>query len=203
MRPNALVVCCHPNPKSYTHAVFEAVRAGLAEGGADVEALDLYAEGFDPVLVVDEERRRRDLDKVAYTRRHREQLARCDAVVFVYPVWWGGFPAVLKGYVDRTFVSGLAYSFAGRPKDAVLPDGLMRGKEAHCFYTLDSPWWVALADPGWFSNEFTLFRYCGFGVVRRHYLARLKLTTHDERARWLAEVRSRAARIAAGLRRAP
>lgn len=120
-------------------------------------------------------------------------------MVFVYPVWWGSFPAMLKGYIDRTFVSGLAYSFRDRPKTAVLPDGLMRGREAHFFYTLDSPWWVALVDPGWFSALFTVFRYCGFGPVRRHYLARLKLTTPAQRGRWLVEVRSRAARIAAGL----
>ena len=49
-----LVVYCHPNPKSYTHAVMTAVSSGLRAGGASVEVLDLYAEGFDPALVVDE-----------------------------------------------------------------------------------------------------------------------------------------------------
>lgn len=201
MNPTVLVVYCHPNPKSYTHAVLEAVRAGLAEGGCGAQVLDLYAEGFDPVLVVDEERRRRDLDKVEYTRRYREQIAACDAMVFVHPVWWGGFPAMLKGYLDRTFVSGLTYSFQDRPKTAVFPRGLMRGKEAHFFYTLDSPALVALLDPGWFSNYFTVFRYCGFAPVRRHYLARLKLTTLEERQRWLATARERAISLARRLAR--
>lgn len=190
--PRVLVVYCHPNPKSYTHAVLEAVCAGLAAGACEAEVLDLYGEGFDPVLVVDETRRRRDLAEVAYTRRHREQIAACDAMVFVYPVWWGGFPAMLKGYLDRTFVSGLTYSFEGKPKTAVFPRGLMAGKEAHFFYTLDSPALVALVDPGWLSSYFTVFRYCGFGPVRRHYLARLKLTTAGERERWLVEARARA-----------
>lgn len=202
MKPKILLVYCHPNPASFSHAVLESVRAGLAETDCEIELLDLYAEGFDPVLVVDAERRRRDLDKVEYTRRHREQIARCDAMVFVYPVWWGGFPAMLKGYLDRTFVSGLTYSFAGRPKTATLPNGLMRGKEAHFFYTLDSPALVALLDPGWFSNYSSVFRYCGFGPVRRYYLARLKLTTRAERERWLARVRVQAASIGARLRRA-
>lgn len=73
-----------------------------------MQVLDLHADGFEPVLVVNEEHRRRDLDKVEATRAYREQLAWCDAMIFVYPVWWGGFPAMLKGYVDRTFVSGRA-----------------------------------------------------------------------------------------------
>ncbi|MGE3629742.1 MAG: NAD(P)H-dependent oxidoreductase, partial [Sandaracinaceae bacterium] len=185
MTSKVLVVYCHPNPESYTHAVLEAVVAGLAETDCDIQVLDLYADGFDPVLVVDRERRRRDLDKVAYTERHRADIAACDALIFVYPIWWGGPPAMLKGYLDRTFVSGLTYTFEGRPKTAILPRGLMRGKEAHFFYTLDSPWIVAWIDPGWLALYFTTFRYCGFGPVRRYYLARLKLTTDAQRKRWL------------------
>ena len=200
MPRKVLIIYCHPNPKSYTRAVLDQVVAGLA--GCDVQVVDLYAEGFDPVLVVDETRRRRDLDKVEETRRYREQLAWCDALVLVYPVWWGGPPAMLKGWLDRTFVSGLTYSFEGRPKRAVFPRGLMRGKPAWCFYTLDSPWLVALLDPGWFGTYFTVLRYCGFGPVRRYYLPRLKLTTAERRARWLATVRARAAALAARLARA-
>lgn len=201
MRPKVLVVYCHPSPKSYTAAVRDAVCAGLAHAECEVQLLDLYGDAFDPVLVVDEEHRRRDLDKVESTRAHREQIAWCDAMVLVYPVWWGGFPALLKGYVDRTFVSGLTYTFAGRPKTAVFPEGLMRGKEAHFFYTLDSPALVALVDPGWFSSYFTVFRYCGFRTVRRYYLARLKLTTQAQRERWLERVRGHAAAIGARLAR--
>ena len=193
-----LVVYCHPNPKSYTHAVLEAVEAGLRGGQATIERIDLHADGFDPVLVVDETRRRRDLDKVEATQRYRELVAWCDALVLVYPVWWGGFPAMLKGFVDRVFVSGLTYSFAGRPKQAVLPEGLMRGKELDCFYTLDSPAIVAWLDPGWWSSYFSVFKYCGFRAVRRHYLTPLKHTSRETREAWLREVERRARRLAAG-----
>lgn len=197
MARKLLVVHCHPNPRSYTRAVCDAVLAGLADGRAEVRLTDLYAERFDPVLIVDDVHRRRDLGQVEYTRPWRDHLAWCDAVVLVYPVWWGGPPAMLKGWLDRVLVSGLAYSFEGRPRTAVLPEGRMRGKEVHCFYTLDSPWWVAWLDPGWLSLSFTVFRYCGFSVVRRHWLSRLRLRTDEERAAWLVSARSRAARIAA------
>lgn len=169
---------------------------GLRSASADVQAFDLHDERFDPVLVVDEEHRRRDLDKVEATRRYRELIAWSDALVFVYPVWWGGFPAMLKGFIDRTFVSGLTYTFQSRPKGAVFPEGLMRGKEAHFFYTLDSPRLVAWVDPGWLSNYFTVFKYCGFRRVRRHYLARLKLLGADERGAWLVQVKATAQQLA-------
>lgn len=190
-----LVVYCHPNPKSFTHAVLDSVLAGLRASGCAFEVIDLYAEQFDPVLIVDETRRRRDLDTVEATRAYREKLGAASSFVFVYPVWWGGFPAMLKGFIDRVFVSGLTYSFRGRPKDAVFPQGLMRGRAAHFFYTLDSPGVVAWLDPGWFSNLFTVFRYCGFSPVRRHYLARLKRTTLAQREEWLAEARERAEQL--------
>lgn len=193
MNPTVVVVYCHPNPQSYTHAVCQSVLAGLRASGCRVELVDLYQEKFDPVLVVNEEHRRRDLDKAPYTERYRELVKNCAAMVFVYPVWWGGFPAMLKGFIDRVFVSGLTYSFQGRPRTAVLPEGLMKGKAAHFYYTLDSPAWVSLFDPGWFSNYFTVFKYCGFAQVRRYYLSRLKLTTPKQRARWLARVEESAA----------
>ncbi|MBL8937338.1 MAG: NAD(P)H-dependent oxidoreductase [Archangium sp.] len=193
-----LVVYCHPNPKSFTHAVFDAVCAGLTSAGRAFDVIDLHAERFDPVLVVDETRRRRDLGTVEETRRYRELVGAAQALVFVYPVWWGGFPAMLKGFVDRVFVSGLTYSFQRRPKTAVFPEGLMRGRAAHFFYTLDSPPLVARLDPGWLSNRFTVFRYCGFSPVTRHYLARLKLTTQAQREAWLAEVKERAEAIGRG-----
>jgi NAD(P)H dehydrogenase (quinone) len=201
MRHTVLVVYCHSNPHSYTRAVLDAVLAGLATQPCDVELVDLYADGFDPVLIVDAAHRRRDLDKVEATARYRAQLAACAAVVFVYPLWWGGFPAMLKGYLDRTFVSGLTYSFAGRGPRAVFPAGLMRGKPAYFFYTLDSPRIVAWLDPGWFGAYVSVFRYCGFGPVRRYYLARLKLTSPATRARWLTKVRDRAAALGGRLAR--
>lgn len=190
-QPRALVVYCHPNPKSFTRAVLDSVTDGLRRAGCDFDLVDLYAEGFDPVLVVDETRRRRDLGTVEETRHARALLGGATTLLFVYPIWWGGFPAMLKGYLDRVFVSGLTYSFEGRPREAVFPTGLMRGRAAHFFYTLDSPALVAWLDPGWWSNVFTVFRYCGFSPVRRHYLARLKLTTAAQREAWLAEVRER------------
>ena len=65
MSARVLVVCCHPNPASFTHAVFARVLSGLRAAGCSPDPLDLYAEGFAPVLVVDATRRRRDLDNLA------------------------------------------------------------------------------------------------------------------------------------------
>ncbi len=190
-----VIVYCHPNLKSFTSSVCQAVQKGLTESGCPFEVVDLYAENFDPVLIVNEEHRRRDLDSVSYTKGYREQITNAHTLIFVYPVWWGGFPALLKGFIDRVFVSGVTYSFSGKHRKAVFPNGLMKGKDAHFFYTLDSPLIVAMLDPGWFSNYFTVFKYCGFQQVRRYYLSRLKLTDEQQRTEWLAKVSANAKKI--------
>jgi NAD(P)H dehydrogenase (quinone) len=196
--PRVLVVLCHPNPKSYTHAVCHAVCRGLS--ACQVERVDLYAEKFEPALWFDDAHRRRDLDKVEETRRYRELLAWCDAMVFVYPVWWGSFPAMLKGFIDRVFVSGLTYTYEGR-KDAALAKGLMKAKGAHFFYTLDAPALVARFDPSWLAIVAAIFWYCGFGTITRSYLPLLKRTTPAQRAEWLVTVERRARTIAHKLRK--
>jgi NAD(P)H dehydrogenase (quinone) len=134
---------------------------------------------------------------VEATRAYRELLLGCERIFLVYPVWWGGLPAVLKGFVDRTFVSGQMYSFEGRPPAAIFPRGLMRDHELHAFYTLDTPWLLPWLDPGWWSLYFSVFQYCGFRKIRRYVLPRLKAKTAEQREAWLAEVRRHGVRLGA------
>lgn len=104
------VVVCHPYATSFTAASLTAVQAGLASAGHEVRVTDLYAEGFDPVMSAHERATHRDgpegkIDIAA----HAERLRWCDALVLVYPTWWSGQPAMLKGWIDRVWVSGVAW----------------------------------------------------------------------------------------------
>ncbi len=109
-----LVIAAHPSAKSFNHAVVEAYVSALKERGHQVECRDLYAMKFNPVLSA------RDLTAVASGKAARdiriEQTAvrRSDVVTFVSPLWWSGFPAMLKGYLDRVFCAGFAYVVKGQ-----------------------------------------------------------------------------------------
>lgn len=105
-----LVVHAHPLATSFNRCVLERALAGLATAGHDVDVVDLYADGFDPVMT--EVERTTDFDPhtadplvASYVAR----LLRCDALVFVHPTWWGGQPAILKGWFDRVLRAGVAY----------------------------------------------------------------------------------------------
>ncbi|HMV44627.1 MAG TPA: NAD(P)H-dependent oxidoreductase [Leptospiraceae bacterium] len=186
---NYLLIYAHSNPKSFTNAVYQSVYAELSLKGASIQVIDLYKDKFNPILYVDENHRRRDLFKDPETLIYRNKIERADHLIFIYPVWWHGFPAILKGFIDRVISSEFAYSFKNKNKDALFPEGLLSDKKISCFYTLDAPSLVAFLDPGWLSIKYTIFKYCGFKQVERYYLSNLKHLDDKKRREWLLKCR--------------
>ena len=118
-----LVVSAHPVPDSYLAAVRAAAISGLTAGGHDVDHVDLDAEGFQPLLSRKEWEGHRwtgvethtpaaaDHPLPADVAAHAARLRAADALVLVYPTWWGSQPAIMKGWLDRVWVEGVAFSF--------------------------------------------------------------------------------------------
>jgi putative NADPH-quinone reductase len=105
-----LVVYAHPSPTSFSAALDREVRATLAERGHKVEACDLYAERFDPVLPIETYRRYLDAPaNRAGVERYVESLLAAEGLVLIFPVWHDGAPAILKGYFDRVFLRGVVF----------------------------------------------------------------------------------------------
>ena len=105
-----LVVYAHPAPSSFVGALHRRIVEIVSERGHEVDELDLYAEKFDPVM----SRHTYDcyLDTVANREGvapYVERLLAAGALILVYPVWHDGLPAILKGYIDRVFLPGVAF----------------------------------------------------------------------------------------------
>jgi NAD(P)H dehydrogenase (quinone) len=112
------VVSCHPLNDSFTAAVRERVLQGLAVAGHQVRHTDLYGEGFEPALSAHEHLHHLDHpDTKPGIASYVALLRWCDTLVFVYPTWWTGQPAMLKGFIDRVFVNEVAWD---------LPEGAQR-----------------------------------------------------------------------------
>lgn len=115
---NALVVVAHPCDDSFCHAVAERAVSGLAAAGHHVDVLDLYALGFRTAMSLDE--------RLAYesdapildpqVREHADLLMAAEILVFVYPTWWSGLPAILKGWLERVMVPGVGFRLNERNK---------------------------------------------------------------------------------------
>lgn len=97
---HALWVYAHPHARSLNATLRDAGTARLREDGWTVDVADLYAEGFDPVLVD---------EGGADVRAEQARLCAADLVVLQFPLWWYGPPAMLKGWIDRVFERGFAY----------------------------------------------------------------------------------------------
>lgn len=108
---NIYFVWAHPRADSLTAHVVKEMQAQAAEQGFTVSSLDLYRSNFDPVLGVEDEPDWNNPQKTYSPEVHRlfGELEDKDTLVLVYPVWWYGFPAMLKGYLDRVWNYGLTY----------------------------------------------------------------------------------------------
>ena len=132
-----LIIYTYPNHKSLNYAFLQEVIKGCNENPyiKEIQVVDLYAEKFNPLLVFNEHKRRRDMYRDPHLEKYREQITWADKIVFVYPIWWGRPPAMLMGYIDQLFAANFAY----RDKKGLFPDGLLAGKSVVCVSTMKGP----------------------------------------------------------------
>jgi NAD(P)H dehydrogenase (quinone) len=104
-----LVVHCHPDPESFTAAVRDRAVDALRQGGDQIRLTDLYAVRFNPVLSAGEQSRHLEPGPDPSVADHAADLQWCERLVLVYPTWWSGQPAMLKGWFDRVWVKEVAF----------------------------------------------------------------------------------------------
>lgn len=129
-----LIVYAHPNPTSFNNGIKEQLEKTTKENGHEVVVRDLYELNFAPVLNSSDFEFFQKGEVAADIQKEQEYIKWADVITFVYPVWWTGLPAILKGYVDRVFSYGFAYAYV----DGV-PTGLLAGKKALLFSTTGTP----------------------------------------------------------------
>ena len=135
-----LVVHCHPCEESFGTALRDGVFEGLRAGGHDARLIDLYADGFDPVMDADERRGYHTPGaNETPVAADLAQLRWCEGLIFVHPTWWYGPPAMLKGWLDRVWVPHATFTMPepGKPIGRVLTNIRHLGVVT----TLGSPWW--------------------------------------------------------------
>ena len=109
-----LVLHSHPLDESYGRALFRQTCESLAEAGHEVDACNLYEEGFDPVLSAHDRRIYHDYPQnTDMLKPYVERLKQAEGLVICTPVWNFGFPAMLKGYFDRVWLPGVSFALQG------------------------------------------------------------------------------------------
>ncbi|RLJ70515.1 NAD(P)H dehydrogenase (quinone) [Hydrogenivirga caldilitoris] len=139
-----LVIYAHPNPKSFNAAIRETVEDFLKERNLPFRTRDLYAISFNPVLSGEDFVALQKGSFLEDVGKEQEFVKEADTLIFIFPMWWYSFPAILKGYIDRVFSYGFAYG----EKDGKVV-GLLEGKRALIFCTL-----------GGFEEDYENFSEC-------------------------------------------
>jgi len=183
------VILAHPEPRSFNHAIAQAVCRSLKRGGHTVRFHDLYEEGFDPLLPSAEldAQTQPPSDLALYC----EELQRSEGLVIVHPNWWGQPPAAMKGWIDRAFRPGVAYKFAEGDDGEGVPVGLLRARTAVIFNTSNTPPERELEVFGDTLDNLwkrCIFDFCDVKNVVRETFSVVITSTPEQRAAWLRQV---------------
>lgn len=194
MAQHFLVVVAHPLPESFAASAARTVVAALEARGHTVDLLDLYAEDFDPRLTATE--------RAAYMEPGYQpaddiagiiaRLKAADGLVLVFPQWWFNLPAILKGFIDRIFVPGVAFEH-DKAGGRIVP--LMTHIRKFWVVTsTGSPWWVVhlyMGNPVKRILKRGVAAFCAKSVdFRMLSLHDMDRATEDKRKRFLARVRT-------------
>jgi NAD(P)H dehydrogenase (quinone) len=133
-----LIIYCHPVEGSFCSAMRDAAQRGLLAAGHDVEVIDLALDEFDPIMGQDEWQvyMARTGEVPVGLERYAQLIRDAEILVFVYPTWWSGVPAQLKGWFDRVLVPGVAFAFSD---DGVVRPALEHVQKMFIATTYGSP----------------------------------------------------------------
>ena len=184
MPKKILVILGQPQRQSYGGALAQAYIDGARAAGAEVKELYLGDIKFNACAAGGPAELEPELLQAQAAIKWAEHL------VFVYPIWWGTIPALLKGFIERVFLPGFAVNFR---KNSPLWDKLLSGRSARLIVTLNTPSWVYrwyFGRPGHNTMKKTILQFCGIQPVRITEVGPIKDSTEEKRKRWLQQIRA-------------
>ena len=185
MSKKILIINGHPNKNAFNYGIAAAYKKGAVNSGAEVKEIIIADLDFNPNL------------KFGYQQRAElepdlieawEKIKWAEHLVWIHPVWWGGLPAISKGFIDRLFLPGFAYQYR---ENSVWWDKLLNGKTAHIITTVDQPgwyYWLFYGRPSVNQLKKSTLEFCGVKPVKVTYFGIVKTATNELRKKWLDKV---------------
>ena len=180
-----LIINGHPDNESFCHQLALSYLKGALQSGASCELMNLFDLRFDPVLHHGF-RKRTDLEPDLLEAQ--QKIKEANHLVLVYPTWWGTYPALLKGFIDRVFLPKFAFKYRD---NSPFWDKLLKGKTARLIVTMDSPrWynWLVYRNAGHISMKKAILEFCGIKPIKVTAFAPIKSSNDPQRNKWLITV---------------
>lgn len=188
---NHLIVYAHPNEDSLNHKILQTAVDALKAGGHEVVVRDLYKMGFNPVLSLEDTKALKQGNLPEDIRTEQNHLTGADVITLIYPIWWAGLPAILKGYIDRVFAYKFAYTYNGEG----MVDKLLTGKKGVIISTYgtseDYYEAIGMEEALKQTSGEGIFNFCGVEIAEQLLFGGVnKSVTDQERREMLERVRS-------------
>lgn len=181
-----LVILGHPDTESYCGYLADRYAAGVEEAGAPLRRINLGELDFDPVL----HKGYKEIQPLEPDlERAQDDILWADHLVWVYPMWWGGMPAVMKGFIDRAFLPSFSFKF--KDETSYQWKGLLKGRSARLLITMDGPPLairLLFQDPAIGSMKGMTLGFCGVDPVRVSQFGSVKRATKARKILWRMEV---------------
>ena len=180
-----LIINGHPDKESFNYAISESYKSGAISSGAEIEELKIAELTFNPNLQFGY-RKRTELEPDLINAQ--EKIKWADHLVWIYPVWWGSVPAIMKGFIDRVFLPGFAFK---KREDSVWWDKYLTGKSARLICTLDQPAWYYKwfnGNPSHNAMKKLTMQFVGVKKVKITTIGPLRLSKDKFRKNWLTKI---------------
>ncbi|PKP52822.1 MAG: NADPH:quinone reductase [Bacteroidetes bacterium HGW-Bacteroidetes-1] len=179
---NVLIIHGHPVADTFVDKLTEQYVKGVKASGSLVEEIVLKDLSFD---INFKEGYRGNQELEPDLLKAQKLISWADHLVFFYPNWWATYPALLKGFIDRTFLPGFAFKYNKGNSNS---EQLLKGKTARLVVTMDtSVWYYYLVQkaPGHHSMREAILHFCGIKPVRISSLGPMRSSSSKQRVRWL------------------
>ncbi len=173
-----LIIYAHPNSESLNHHFKEIVIKNLTKSGHEIVVRDLYELEFNPVLSMNDM-----IDQMKGTLEEKiiaeqEYISWAENIIFIYPIWWTGMPAIMKGYIDRIFTYGFAYRY-----DQRIQKGLLTGKSAIIINThgkSNAEYATTGMDKALsLTSDRGIYQYCGLEIKEHFFFGKADRVTKE------------------------
>lgn len=180
-----LIIYGHPVKDTFTEELHENYLRGAMDADAEVNTLKISDLSFNFNLTGGYRYDQGIEDDVRFAQ---DLISRADHLVFIYPNWWGTFPAMMKGFIDRVFLPGFAFKYKnGHARH----EKLLTGKSARIIVSMDNTLFYykyILKAPGNQAMKNALLKFCGISPVGVTMIGSIRKSTQQKREKWMKKL---------------
>lgn len=184
-----LIIYAHPNENSLNHNLLNTVIETLQSHNEEIIVRDLYKIGFDPVFSLEDMQGQFQGKLSDDVKTEQEHISWAEQITFIYPIWWTGLPAIMKGYIDRVFSYGFAYRY-----DQGIQKGLLKGKKTVIINTHGKSHEeyekMGMGKALTLTSDNGIFIYSGLEIIRHLFFDKADKASPENLEIWKDQIRN-------------